>query len=236
MSFNLSGRWQINDGSSKYDVDITQRDRHVHGQYGIPGGHGDIDGFIQGNIFDFSWQQTNGKAGRGLLTIEADGNTMSGTWRRDNEDVLHNWVFSRYVVTSDFALFRDQMRQRFQTYPYTTFTEISAPQPLQLAVRSEGVGPHFGTGVHIYAFVDARVGTPSVIFARVNQWFVNSVGTKGAGVLVFAYPSPTENLRTEIQRNFKAGNIDIYGGLYDLVDNRHWLNAWFDAEHHIFGT
>src|SRR5574340_859669 len=87
MNTDVSGEWEVDDGSSKYKTNLVQEQNHVIGMYEFPPGHhGHIDGFLQGNVFTFRWDQpSNKRAGEGKLILSPDGGTMSGIWSYDPE-------------------------------------------------------------------------------------------------------------------------------------------------------
>jgi len=243
-SIDLTGQWQIDDGSSKYDAHLVQGEAHVVGMYDSPsGGHGDIDGFLAGNTFSFGWYQPrNGSRGRSELVIERDGNTMKGAWWYDPGSGHVGewpWVFRRHQPGEGDGLsrFYMQVQQRLLTNRITDYTKLAPPLPIDLAFSSRGVGPHWGTGQHIFAFTDARYTTeePNVIFERAKNWFAKAIGGHGAGVLIFIYAPALAATRDEILKNFSVGGVTIYGGVHDLAKNQHWLNAWFGVEEDIFG-
>ena len=136
----------------------------------------------------------------------------------------------------EFSRFEKTLRARLEGRRYT---ELKPPASINFAYYNRAVGPHWGTGTHVLAVLDARRTSerPTALFGRVRDWFAQAIGGgRGAGVLIFVYAQATMSAVKEIQSaNFSDGSHTVYGGAYDLATKEHWLSAWWDVEQDIFG-
>ena len=80
VSKDLSGTWKTN----VVDLHLTQSGNAVSGTYDYEGGK--LEGTIIGNRLDYTWNQTNGKKGRGYFIISDDWNSMSGSYGYNDDD------------------------------------------------------------------------------------------------------------------------------------------------------
>ena len=80
-SRELTGTWKTN----VVDLFLTQSGNEVSGSYDYEGGT--LKGIITGNRLDYTWNQTNGKKGKGYFIISDDWKTISGRYgyNDDNE-------------------------------------------------------------------------------------------------------------------------------------------------------
>jgi hypothetical protein len=79
-STDLSGTWKTN----LVDLHLTQSGNAVSGTYDYEGGK--LEGTITGNRLDYTWDQANGKKGRGYFIIADDGNSLSGSYGYNDDD------------------------------------------------------------------------------------------------------------------------------------------------------
>ena len=79
-SKDLSGTWKTN----AVDLHLTQSGNAVRDTYDYEGGK--LAGTITGNRLDYTWNQTNGKKGRGYFIISDDWNSMSGSYGYNDND------------------------------------------------------------------------------------------------------------------------------------------------------
>ena len=79
-SKDLSGTWKTN----AVDLHLTQSGNAVSDTYDYEGGK--LAGTITGNRLDYTWNQTNGKKGRGYFIISDDWNSMSGSYGYNDND------------------------------------------------------------------------------------------------------------------------------------------------------
>ena len=79
-SKDLSGTWKTN----IVDLHLKQSDDAVSGTYDYEGGT--LEGTITGNRLDYTWNQTNGKKGRGYFIISDDWKSISGSYGYNDDD------------------------------------------------------------------------------------------------------------------------------------------------------
>ena len=79
-SKDLSGTWKTN----IVDLHLKQSDDAASGTYDYEGGT--LEGTITGNRLDYTWNQTNGKKGRGYFIISDDWKSMSGSYGYNDDD------------------------------------------------------------------------------------------------------------------------------------------------------
>lgn len=79
-SKDLSGIWKTN----LVDLRLTQSGNAVSGTYDYEGGK--REGSITGNRLDYTWNQTNGKKGRGYFIISDDWNSVAGSYGYNDDD------------------------------------------------------------------------------------------------------------------------------------------------------
>lgn len=244
MSFDLSGTWQVNDGSSTYHVQLTQQQSHVVGLYDFPPGHhGHIDGFVQGDGFTFRWDQpSNQRAGSGDLYIAEDGHTMSGSWSYDpsayNSGLVGSgrWTFRREGIDPVLARFHNWLNARLAANGYVPVGTVA---PVQWAFLRPAGGLY---DPRLIAVVDGRqlAEAPSTTFERIRDWFQRTRGggmRGGEGLLLFVYSAPTATLIEELKASrFYAGNGAVEAGAYDLATGKHWLSYSGSWETDIFAS
>jgi hypothetical protein len=241
-NIDLSGQWQVDDGSSKYNVELTQKQDHVIGMYDFPvGHHGHIDGFVHGNVFDFRWDQpVNQRAGVGKLVIASDGRTMHGTWSYDPEAYNSGlagggcWSFQRQGLDTEILRFYDRLKAHLAERKYLG---VERTLPIQWAFLKPAGAL---ADPRVVAVIDARSITepPSRTFERVKEWFHKTVGgRRGEGLLLFVYSWPPATIVDEIRgSHFYAGSIPVTAGAYDLSSDKHWLSYSGPWETDVFGS
>ena len=79
-SKDLSGIWKTN----VVDLHLTQSGNAVSGTYDYEGGK--LEGTIIGNRLDYTWNQTNGKKGRGYFIISDDWKSISGNYGYNDDN------------------------------------------------------------------------------------------------------------------------------------------------------
>jgi hypothetical protein len=79
-SKDLSGTWKTN----VVNLHLTQSGNTVSGTYDYEGGT--LEGTITGNRLDYTWNQTNGKKGRGYFIISDDWKSISGSYGYNDDD------------------------------------------------------------------------------------------------------------------------------------------------------
>jgi hypothetical protein len=239
---DLSGQWQVDDGSVKYNARLTQKQDRVVGTYDLPvGHHGHIDGFLIGNVFEFRWDQpVNRRAGVGRLILASDGQTMAGTWSYDPQAYNSGltgggrWTFYRQGLDAGLSRLYDRLKARLAERKYLG---VERSLPIQWAfLRPAGAL----TDPRVIAVIDARSITepPSATFERVKDWFQKTIGGhRGEGLLLFVYSRPPATLVDEIRRShFYAGSIAVTAGAYDLATDSHWLSYPGPWETDAFGS
>lgn len=77
---DLSGTWKTN----FVNLHLMQAGKTVSGTYDYEGGT--LEGTIAGKRLDYTWNQTNGKKGRGYFIISDDGKSIAGRYGYNDDD------------------------------------------------------------------------------------------------------------------------------------------------------
>lgn len=82
---SYSGTWGTRtDKNWTYMATLNANGAAVTGSYvAQDGGHGQINGTVNGGVLHFKWTQDGGFAGTGEFTLAPDGNSFSGTYHSD---------------------------------------------------------------------------------------------------------------------------------------------------------
>ena len=79
-SKDLSGTWSTNFVA----LHLTQSGSAISGTYDYEGGT--LEGTIVGDRLDYTWNQTNGKKGRGYFIISDDWKSIAGRYGYNDDD------------------------------------------------------------------------------------------------------------------------------------------------------
>ena len=116
------------------------------------------------------------------------------------------------------------------------YIEVRPPDPNEIALMKQTFG---GTIPKVIAIRDVTrtTDTPLTIYNRHQEWFKKLLGNTGAGIILFAYIQPSNQVINEALELGKGmlGYGQVVAGVYDLASNQYWMSDHMGWPDEIFG-